>query len=195
MRRLVPTRIFSFTTITGRILGTVLSVKGEPVAGAYVRKLTTLGGGYGTGSEHSNVHLWYHGTIDWRDPASDTEATITGTQRTNWWVAYESQGTLAGFYYSLIGGGDRLSLDQPVGSAPAVIRDGYNQHWDLGAGLSADPTDRTLLPSNSGNWPNLIKLNRTDTNDVVQGQAAVRQILLSMGAAHQQHGDGEFLPR
>jgi hypothetical protein len=42
----------------------------------------------------------------------------------------------------------------------------------LGAGLSADPTNRTLLPSNSGNWPNLIKFNRTDTNDIVQGQAA-----------------------
>ena len=139
---------------------------GEPVAGAYVRKLDNYGGGYGAGSEHSNVHLWYHGTIDWRTPISDREASITGAERTNWWVAYESQGVVAGFLYSLIGGGDRLSLDQPVGPGFQAIRDGFNQHWDLGI---AGVTNRTLLPSNTGNWANLIRLNRLDTNSVLQG--------------------------
>jgi hypothetical protein len=140
---------------------------GRPAVGAYDRQLYTLSSGYS--SSHSDVHLWYHCTIDWRNPASDTEASITGTQRTNWWVAYESQGTNAGFLYSLIGGGDRLSPEQPVGPGFQAIRDGYNQYWDLGAGTASN---RTSLPSNSGNWPNLIKLNRTATNDVVQGQAA-----------------------
>jgi len=46
---------------------------GESVAGAYVRQLTNLNGGYS--SSHSDAHLWYHGTIDWNTPASDTEAT------------------------------------------------------------------------------------------------------------------------
>ena len=121
--------------------------QGEPVAGAYVRKLYSLGGGYGAGSEHSNVHLRYHGTIDWRSPAGDTEASIASTQRTNWWVADENQGILAGFNYSRIGGGDRLSPEQPVGQGFPAIREGYNQTWDLGAGTAAN---RTALPSNSG---------------------------------------------
>jgi hypothetical protein len=140
---------------------------GEEVAGAYVRQLYNLVGGYD--SEHSNTHLWYHGTIDWRTPTSDTEASITSTQRTNWWVTYEQQGMVGGLYYSLIGGGDRLSFDQPAGQGFPSIRDGYNQNWDLGAGAAGN---RTALPSNSGNWPNVIKLSRLDTNAVLQGQAA-----------------------
>lgn len=145
-----------------------LFVYGESVAGAYVRKLTNLSGGYGglTGS-HSDVHLWYHATIDWRPSADDTEASFSGTERQNWWVAYEGQGFFAGFLYSLIGGGNRTSADRPVGLGYPAIRDGYNQWWDLGAGTS---NNRTTLPSNNGNWPNLLKFNRTTTNQVVQGE-------------------------
>jgi hypothetical protein len=145
---------------------------GESVSGAYVRQLHNLSGGYNqtalVAPYHSNVHLWYHGTIDWRVPASDGSASITASERSTWWVAAESQGANAGFYYSLIGGGDRLSADQPLGPGFPAIRDGYNQNWDLGAGTSPN---RTALASNNGNWPNLIKLNRMDTNQVVQGQA------------------------
>ena len=138
---------------------------GEPVAGAYVRQLSNLSGGYG--NDHPNVHLWYHGTVKLTTPASDSGATITATERANWWVPYESAGAMTGFYYSLIGGGDRLSTAMPLGlpGDPKIV-DGYNQNWDLGAGSAPN---RTALPSNSGLWPDLIKFDVTGTNRVVAG--------------------------
>jgi len=146
-------------------------VHGEQVAGAYVRKLVDLSGGYQNVGDpyygHSNVHLWYHGSIDLDTPASDTEATITSTERTNWWVAPEEAGLFAGFYYSLIGGGDRTSSNQPAGQGHA-ISDGYNQNWDLGAGTS-NP-NRAGLPANNGIWPNIIKFDVVGTNVVEAGQ-------------------------
>ena len=143
---------------------------GEPVSGAYVRQLTDLSGGYANVSsvapDHSNVHLWYHGTVDLNTPASDTGADITGAERTNWWVHYEQEGTNAGFVYSLIGGGNRMNTDEPVGQGfPAVIS-GYNQWWNFGAGNFAN---RTALPSNNGTWPNLIQFNVNGPGVVVQG--------------------------
>ncbi len=146
-----------------------LFVYGEPVAGAYVRKLNSLSGGYGgLSGAHSDVHLWYHGTLDWRTNAGDSEASIGGTQRANWWVAYEEQGFVAGFKYSRIGGGDRTSTDRPVGLGYPAIRDGFNQWWDLGAGLA---NNRTALSTNYGNWPNLVTFNRMTTNQVVLGES------------------------
>ena len=144
-----------------------LFVYGEPVSGAYIRRLYNVSGGYeNVGDQyyqHSNVHLWYHGSIDFDNPASDTEASITTFERTNWWASDEQKGTNAGFEYSLIGGVDRTSSDHPAGQGYA-IRDGYNQDWDLGIGTSAN---RTVLPSNTGTWPDIIKFNVTGTNTAV----------------------------
>lgn len=144
-------------------------VTGLPVMGAYMRKLSVFSGGYsGVGHQHSDVHLWYHGTVDWRVPTSDTEAGLTSSERNSWWTGYERSGTNAGFNYTLIGGADRTSTDMPLGFGTSAVRDGYNQWWDLGAGVS---NNRIALPANNGNWPNVIKLNRTSTNSVVQGQS------------------------
>jgi hypothetical protein len=145
---------------------------GEPVSGAYVRQLTDLSGGYWNVSataapDHSNVHLWYHGTVALATPTSDTDASITSSERQAWWTAFEQQGTNAGFEYSLIAGGNRLSEDAPEGPGYPVVVDGFNQWWDLGAGTAAN---RTALTADNGSWPSLIRFNRVDTNPVVQGQ-------------------------
>jgi hypothetical protein len=142
---------------------------GEPVAGAYVRRLTNLDGGYGgLAASHSDVHLWYHGTTDLRVPADDTVASIGSAERQSWWASSEDFGVTAGFYYSLIGGGDRLTTNQPAGSGSSRVRDGYNQWWNLGAGSGAN---RTPLPANNGDWPDLLKLNLAGTNFMAQGQS------------------------
>jgi hypothetical protein len=149
-------------------------VYGEPVAGAYVRKLTSLGGGYsGLTASHSDVHLWYHGTIDWLTPTSDGAASLTSSERSSWWSSYENSGHVAGFSYSLIGNSDRLSPTQPLGAGYPRISDGFNQWWDLGVGVLSN---RTSLPVNSGDWPNLVRVNRTTTNSTISGQSFPLQI-------------------
>lgn len=141
---------------------------GEAVTGAFIRRLTSLNGGYsGFGSAHSDVHLWYHGTVDLRVPTDDTVSTITSAERQSWWTSPESSGAVAGFYYSLIGGGARTSTNQPAGSGTSLIRDGLNQRWDFGAGSSGN---RTALPSNIGDWPNVLRFNLSGTNYLAYGQ-------------------------
>jgi hypothetical protein len=137
---------------------------GQSLFGAYNRKLTSLSGGYS--SSHSDVHLWYHGTIDLTTPTTDTQATISSTQRSAWWTSTEMAGAAAGFYYSAIGGGDRLSTVEPAGVGNGRINDGFNKKWDLGGGLAAN---RTTLPANSGLWPNVIRVGRTAANPVPAG--------------------------
>jgi hypothetical protein len=99
--------------------------------------------------------------------------TIDSTMRLNWWNTDEYYGQIAGFYYSLIGGGDRLSTSTP-------IIDGYNQQWDLGAGNFGN---RTALPSNNGTWPNIIKFYLTGTNIVLAGQQIATEFYYQYGGA------------
>src|SRR5262249_19148606 len=62
----------------------------------------------------------------------------------------------------------RLSTDMPLGPGTPAIRNGYNQMWDLGAG---NVNNRSALGTNNGTWASLIKFNRLETNQVVQGQS------------------------
>ena len=139
---------------------------GQSIAGAYNRHLTSLNGGYS--SSHSDVHLWYHGTIDFTTPISVDQAMITSTVRAAWWTATEAAGTNAGFLYSLIAGGNRLSSLEPAGAGNGRISDGLNKIWDFGAGLAAN---RTGLSQNNGAWPNLIRLNLSGTNRFSIGES------------------------
>jgi hypothetical protein len=144
---------------------------GQRMPGSHWRQQTVASGGYtGIYDWHSDVHLWYHGTIELATPASDTEAQIDASMRSNWWAAVEQQGTNAGFLYALAGGGNRLSTLQPNGATfSSPIRDGVNQRYDLGAGVT---NNRTALPFNTGDWPNVIQLRLLTTNPVAQGTSA-----------------------
>jgi hypothetical protein len=145
-------------------LGNLFDPTGEPISGAYNRQLTNLSGG--NTLNHSDVHLWYHGTVQLTTPAFDTETTITSAERQAWWTPLESAGTNAGFLYSLLGRGDRLSNLEPAGAGNGRIRDGFNKVWDLGAGVGAN---RNPLPTDNGAWPNLLRLDLAGTNYLAPG--------------------------
>jgi hypothetical protein len=171
--------------------GIFIDPDGEQVAGAYVRNLNSdvVTEGYNetssTSPDHSNVHLWYHGTINLTTPNTNDDdgdiVTIDSTMRENWWTQYENYGQNAGFLYSLIGGGNRLSTDIPLGfpSDPTIVS-GYNQNWDLGAGTSVN---RTALSANIGTWPNIIKFNVTGTNVVVQSNLVSTKLYYQYGGS------------
>jgi len=137
---------------------------GTPIPGAFNRQLTSLNNGYALA--HSDVHLWYHGTIDWATPTSDSTAMITAAMRASWWSAIESRGTNAGYLYSRIAGGNRLSSQEPAGAGKGRISDGLNRIWDFGAGLAAN---RTGLPIKQDFWPNIPLLTLSATNPIAIG--------------------------
>jgi len=146
-------------------------VYGEPVPGANWRRQTSFSGGYSDliSGQHSDVHLWYHGTIQLAAGASDTEVQISSTMRDTWYASIEQKGTNTGFIYSRLGGGDRYSTNRPNASNSTPIKDGMNQKFDFGAGTAGN---RTALMLNTGDWPNPIKLNLMSTNSVPQGSQA-----------------------
>lgn len=145
-------------------LNVFLDPQGQSLPGAYNRKLMNLSGA--AFSAHSDVHLWYHGTTDFRTPVTVDGATISSTERSNWWMPIEQRGTNAGFRLSLIGGGNRLSSAEPGGAGNGRISDGFNQNYPLGGG---QPANRTVLPANNGAWPNPILLTHTATNALPAG--------------------------
>jgi hypothetical protein len=151
-------------------LGEFLIPQGSPVSGAFNRKLVSLPSGYAflSGANHSDVHLWYHGTVQLGTPATDTQASITSSMRSTWWTAAESSGAAAGFHYSRIGGGDRLSTATPAGSGTDAINAGYNRLWDLGAGTAAN---RSLVTAKNALWPSLITARRSAPASIPAGTA------------------------
>lgn len=150
-------------------LGGFLIPQGRPVTGCYNRKLTNLPGGYGSfsGSNHSDVHAWYHGTVELGPTASDGNIAITNTMRSDWYASGESAGATAGFHYTRIGGGDRLSNANPGGTGSGIVSDGYNRMWDLGGGVAVN---RASLPAPVDPWPNLIVARRTTSGPLTGGE-------------------------
>jgi hypothetical protein len=147
---------------------------GVIIPNSHWRRQTAASGGYTLFSDwHSDVHLWYHGTIDLNPTASDTEEQFTSSMRDTWWTASEQKGTNAGFIYSRLAGGNRFSNLQPNGASSAAVNAGLNRNYDVGAGIAAN---RTALMFNTGDWPNVVRLDLLSTNPVPQGSAAQLRI-------------------
>jgi len=159
--------VFTYTNVlfADNYWQTIGSPSGKALSGAYNRRLLNLNGGYS--SSHSDVHLWYHGTIELTTADVTVDgATIGAAERSVWWTGTEAAGSATGFRYSLIGRGDRLSSVEPAGTGNGRINDGFNKRWDLGGGVASN---RTALPVNSGLWPNAIRLVLADADPVSAG--------------------------
>lgn len=75
------------------------------------------------GAEHSDVHLWYHGTIDLGLNPCDGEQCITSLMRDTWWPdGYVT----SGYYLSISGGGSTERPVQPSGLDPGDVPALYN---------------------------------------------------------------------
>ncbi|MCK4873814.1 MAG: hypothetical protein KAS72_13920 [Phycisphaerales bacterium] len=136
---------------------------GYPHEGTFNRELTNLDDGYGPDGwlwhEHSDVHLWYHGTIDHDSNVWDGDEWLTNDMRDDWYGSGEGAGSTAGYYYSRVsningGGGSRLSYDQPGGSDDR-IRDGL--HGALGGSRSEN--DQKDIDWSNATWPNILSLD------------------------------------
>jgi hypothetical protein len=100
---------------------------------------------------HSDVHLWYHGTVDLAPNASNGEQTITAQMRSAWWPQGAAN---VGFRFSAIGGGTRAAIPPgivpPAGSVPLVENGAFDAGtragWAMHGGVGA------TLASASGNW-------------------------------------------
>jgi hypothetical protein len=126
--------------------GSSFDFTGEAVNGAYNLQLsgTILGNGGYSGVEHSDTHLWYHGTIgDVGGPFSDSDGSAT--IGTGWYNAPQGPRDQIGWRYSRIGKGTRPAAGLKSAGAPrdavALTVSGANEWDDISIGnLLADAT-------------------------------------------------------
>jgi hypothetical protein len=134
---------------------------GEYVDGTDFRFLSLSPGGYpiNDGGPHSDIHLWYHGTINTIAVASDGNQVFTTTMRQNWYSPDVGQGSFSGFYYSRLGGG----LTDDSGPYGGLYNEGdFNNSPDNRAALAV---------RNTNEWPTLIQLAHDSAGSVHAGDA------------------------
>jgi Leucine-rich repeat (LRR) protein len=166
-----PIKLYENILFVDNYYQNIATPKGQYLTGAYNRLWTSLPGGYHneTGytynilginynfSDHLNIILAYHGTINLATPVTNGQATMTATERA-WFNTYENAGQKSGFVYSLDIAGNRKTTDTP-NSGDAVIA-GYHNNSSLG-GSGA----REALNMSGSVWPNIfsviISLNST----------------------------------
>jgi hypothetical protein len=118
---------------------------GESIANVYNLQLSeSVLTGEGYSYEHSDVHLWYHGTIDTTDPISDYYITNFYPDAYGWYGGVHPARDATGFYYSRLVGGQR-----PL------------------AGISAElggTANRTAIDLSNAQWPNVLELGVSGGN-------------------------------
>jgi hypothetical protein len=100
---------------------------------------------------HSDVHLWYYGTIDLSAGASNGEETITPQMRSSWWPDGAAN---VGFMRSAIVGGARPAIPPGIAPVPGLAPIVHNGGFDAGtrAGWAMHGGSGATLVSASGNW-------------------------------------------
>ncbi len=100
---------------------------------------------------HSDVHLWYFGTIDLATGASNGEETVTSQMRSSWWPEGAAN---VGFARSAIVGATRPAIPPGVAPLPALAPILHNGTFDGGtrAGWAMHGGSGATVQSASGNW-------------------------------------------
>ena len=105
-----PVQIWNNVDYADNYFETFDWIHGEAVSGTHALQFTSgeISGGYGGfAGYHSNIHLWYHGTIDTSPTASQDGHTVP----TNWYQGNKGPRAQIGYYYSAVVGGQPRALD------------------------------------------------------------------------------------
>ena len=127
---------------------TLVYPHGESISGTHSVYETYPDGGYPTveGGSHSDVHLWYHGTIDTSSTAFDGSYSVPP----DWYSGAQGPRDQTGFYYSSIVGGVRPDDGVPT---------------SLGGAADRQPVDLT-----GAVWPDIINLTMdSPDSQVIEG--------------------------
>lgn len=95
--------------------------------------------------EHSDVHLWYNGTVKYDAGVFDGERSLYNFMRDNWYTPADNWGQYAGFSYSRIAGGSREAYPQKQGlhrnfggTRPELAHNWNNASWSTVFALFVD---------------------------------------------------------
>ncbi len=149
---------------------------GEPIANTHDVELSNTvlaDGGYGlfSGGSHSDVHLWYHGTIDLSENplANDGAEDVPN----DWYGGVHPERDASGYFYSRLVGGQRAA-------------DGLADDF-LGGSASRQPVTVDELA-----WPNILQFTVDTTDSTFGVGTAIPLSVLPPGWRFAGHGDLRF---
>lgn len=116
---------------------------------------------------HSDVHLWYHGTIDTSPTPCDGEECINATMRSTWWPDGYTE---VGYYYSRVGGGvgqrPAQGPGEPPGTVPTIAGGDFAQGSHAGWRFHGGAMNGTLV--NDGRW--YLRLSAADGTNAIHNR-------------------------